>query len=304
MKKVLLAGTNHFVETQSAKIIKSIKDADVEVFFADELNKNEFYSFINSVSLFGDPKVAFVRNVHNIKDCADFIKSLESCTETHIILAADKEQLKNPEKLVKNTSFTLIADKNEKASPNQIIEIFKKKGMDISPFNAEHIFDITGGNMTMAENEAEKMAIYKLSNENLSTAELIGFASGEKQEPIYKIVNAFSGRRASEAFRIYSTIQKTDANLRILFYALTKRVINLYFSHISDSLIDERQDFIKRNISNDRRFWSRKETAFMITKISKLDEDIKTGKKTPENAVNELIAVAGMKNHNLNGLFL
>ncbi len=295
MTKVFISGTNHFIEAESAKIISSLKDADTETYFGDELDKNEFYSFINSVSLFGNPKIAFIRNAQNIKNPAEFIKTLESCTETHIIIGADKDGLKDPAKLLKGTSFTLIRDKEEKGSPKQVIRIFKEKGMDISMFNAQQIFDMTGGDMVMAENEAEKFAVYRLSDENVSAAELMEFASGEKQEPVYKLVEAFSGRRTSEAFRIYSTIQKTDANLRSVFFALSKRIINLYFSHISESLINEYQDFVKRNISEHRRYWPRKEAAAMVGKASELDADIKTGRKLPENAVNELITLSGIR---------
>ena len=96
MKKVLIVGSSHFVETESANIIKTIQDADVETFFGDEMDKSEFYSFINSVSLFGDPKVAFIRNLHLMKNISEFILSMESCNETHIILGADKNSVKTP----------------------------------------------------------------------------------------------------------------------------------------------------------------------------------------------------------------
>ncbi len=298
MIKVLIIGSNHFVEQESSKIINSIDDADIETYFGDELNKNEseFFSFVNSVSLFGNQKIAYIRNTQDIKELDNFIKSLESCIETNLIITGNKDSIKNAEKLVKNTSFNLIKDKIIKPTPNQVIEIFKKKNLTISSFNAEIIFDMCQGNMVMVENEAEKLAIYKHSNKDISIGELIEFASGEKQEPIYKITEAFSARRTREAFNIYSSIQKNDANLRSLFFALSKRAYNLYYSYFSDKFINEYQEFVKKNILDHRRLWNKHEVSNLIANISKFDIEIKTGLKQVENAVNEILAISGIKN--------
>lgn len=298
MIKVLIIGSNHFVEQESSKIINSIDEADIETYFGDELNKNEsdFFSFVNSVSLFGNQKIAYIRNAHDIKGLDNFIKSLESCIETNLILTGDKNSIKDAEKLVKNTSFNLIKEKIIKPTPNQVIEIFKKKNLDISLFNARIIFDMCQGNMVMIENEAEKLAIYKYSNQDIPISELIEFASGEKQEPIYKITDAFSARRTREAFKIYSSIQKNNENLRSLFFALSKRAYNLYYSYFSDKLINENQDFVIKNISDHRRLWTKREVSNLITNISKFDIEIKTGLKQVENAINEILTISNIKN--------
>ena len=64
MIKAFIVGSSYFIDTESAKLIASVKDADKETFFCDELNKSELYSFVNSVNLFGDPKIALIRNAH------------------------------------------------------------------------------------------------------------------------------------------------------------------------------------------------------------------------------------------------
>ncbi len=295
MIKVFIIGSNHFVENESSKLIEKIGQSDIETYFGDELNRNDFFSFVNSVSLFGDPKIAFVRNAHNIKNLDDFLKNLESCIETHLIFTADINSIKKPQELVKGLSFSLIEEKIKKPTAAQVIEVFKSKNIDISSFNASIVLDMCQNDMNIVAQEAEKFFLYKQSNPDITSAQLIEFVSGEKQEPIYKIVEAFSARRTSESFRIYSTIQKNDANLRSLFFAINKRIINLYFSYISDILVNEYQDFVKRNIADHRRFWSKEELSDLISLTSNFDTEIKTGKKQVENAVNELLAISNIR---------
>lgn len=297
MIKVLIVGSNHFIEQESKKIINKIQDADIETFFGDELNKSEFFSFVNSVSLFGNEKIAFVRNAHSIKELDEFIKSLENCIETNVIIIGNQDNIKNPENIVKGSSFTLLKDKIKKPTKNQVIEIFKQEKMDITSFDASNIFDMCQGDMVLIEKEAEKFALYKHTNPDVTVSELIEFISGEKQEPIYKVVDAFSQRQTANAYRIYETIPKNEENLRLLFYSLSKRIQNLYYAFISDKLINEYQDFVKRNIIDHRRFWTREELSNIISLLSTFDVEMKTGLKQIENAVNEIITLSGIKNY-------
>lgn len=319
MIKAFIVGSSYFIDTESAKLIASVKGADKETFFCDELNKSELYSFVNSVNLFGDPKIALIRNAQHFAkktknadkpEKADkldeFVKSLSSCTETHIIIAADKDGIKNPADVIKGTDFKLIKEEPVKGYPDevrriyqsQVKQIFKEKGVNISPEAALQIFEQTGGDMTMAKSEAEKFAIYMGSDKNISADELMAFSCGEKEESIYKLVDAFSEKETKEALCLYSSIPKTDDSLFPLFSALSKRITNIYFSYIDESLINEAYDFAKRKIIDYRRrhCWRRDEAAAMIGKAAELDLDIKTGRKLPENAINELIILSAKEN--------
>ena len=68
MEKYFITGSSYFIDKNIKLFTPKNEDLEMEIFFGDELNKEDFLSYINSVDLFGSPKAAIIRNAGRIKD--------------------------------------------------------------------------------------------------------------------------------------------------------------------------------------------------------------------------------------------
>ena len=68
MNKIFITGSSYFVDKNIKDNLSDDEDASLEIFFGDELDKTEFFSYINSIDLFGSEKYAVLRNAGKIKD--------------------------------------------------------------------------------------------------------------------------------------------------------------------------------------------------------------------------------------------
>ncbi|MDE7314921.1 MAG: hypothetical protein K2N11_04385, partial [Mucispirillum sp.] len=86
MEKYFITGSSYFIDKNIKLFTPKDDDLNLEIFFGDELNKENFLSYINSVDLFGCPKAAIVRNAGRIKDIEQFAEIISKCLETTLII--------------------------------------------------------------------------------------------------------------------------------------------------------------------------------------------------------------------------
>ena len=88
MEKYFITGSSYFIAKNIKLFTPQDEDSDLEIFFGDELNKEEFLSCINSMDLFGNPKAAVLRNAARVKDIKQLAESMSKCTETTLIISS------------------------------------------------------------------------------------------------------------------------------------------------------------------------------------------------------------------------
>lgn len=292
MKKIFIYGSSHFIDKNIAQETPKNSDADIEIYFGDELNKADFFSFTNTVSLFGNDKYAILRNVAKTSDIDNFIQNLSKISETSLIITSESAGGKSEDKLVKSFKSAGFEVREEgsfaKASNSDVLKIFKEKGIPVSMVNASYILNVSGGDMTTVESEAEKLAIYLSSNKNMTADDVVKHVSGEKEEKIYMAVSYFAQKNTKACLEIFKAVSGTSENNMFLFFSMAKFINNLYYSYIDASLSDAKTQF-QRNLQENKRLWSRDEVAELLGYMAGLDFAIKTGRRSFENAIEDII---------------
>lgn len=297
MNKIFITGSSYFVDKNIKDNLSDDEDASLEIFFGDELDKTEFFSYINSIDLFGSEKYAVLRNAGKIKDLEALVTAMAKTTECNLIISdVAKDKIDQQAiKLFKNNGFSVIAEEQKKtrATIDDVIQIFKAKKILLNYNQAELIFNKCFNNLSMVEHEADKMEIYILSKkENVPVSVLLEEVSGEKEETIYALTDNFGMRNIAGTLKIYKTMDNSSDNNFKIFFALTRRIFQLYLLYLDIDFLKRVPDFQVTKIKEQQKKWKQKEVIQIIDKISELDKDIKTGIINIDNAVISLILLA------------
>lgn len=300
MNKIFITGSSYFVDKNIKDNLSYDEDASLEIFFGDELDKTEFFSYINSIDLFGSEKYAVLRNAGKIKDLEALVTAMAKTTECNLIISdVAKDKIDQQAiKLFKNNGFSVIAEEQKKtrATIDDVIQIFKAKKILLNYNQAELIFNKCFNNLSMVEHEADKMEIYILTKkENVPVNVLLEEVSGEKEETIYALTDNFGMRNIAGTLKIYKTMDNSSDNNFKIFFALTRRIFQLYLLYLDIDFLKRVPDFQITKIKEQQKKWKQKEVIQIIDKISELDKDIKTGIINIDNAVISLILLADNK---------
>lgn len=300
MNKIFITGSSYFVDKNIKDNLSDDEDASLEIFFGDELDKTEFFSYINSIDLFGSEKYAVLRNAGKIKDLEALVTAMAKTTECNLIISdVAKDKIDQQAiKLFKNNGFSVIAEEQKKtrATIDDVIQIFKAKKILLNYNQAELIFNKCFNNLSMVEHEADKMEIYILTKkENVPVNVLLEEVSGEKEETIYALTDNFGMRNIARTLKIYKTMDNSSDNNFKIFFALTRRIFQLYLLYLDIDFLKRVPDFQITKIKEQQKKWKQKEVIQIIDKISELDKDIKTGIINIDNAVISLILLADNK---------
>lgn len=290
MEKYFITGSSYFIDKNIKLFTPKNEDLEMEIFFGDELNKEYFLSYINSVDLFGSPKVAVIRNAGRIKDIEQLAEIMSKCSETTLIITTSvKDKIdQSLVKIFKNNNFKVFVEeqKKAKATIDDVIDIFKEKNIRLNSEQAEILLSKCLNNLSMVSHEAEKLETYILGQkETVPVSTLLDQLSGEKEETIFALTDAFGMRDVKTALKVYSTMdQSYDSNFKI-FFALSKRIIQLYLLNIDEDYLKPIHPFQLSKIKEQQKKWKIKEILKAIDTISELDKDIKIGLKSIDNAV-------------------
>ncbi len=283
MEKYFIIGSSYFIDKNIKLFTPKNEDLEIEIFFGDELNKEDFLSYINSVDLFG-------RNAGRIKDIEQLAKIMSKCSETTLIITTSvKDKIdQSLVKIFKNNNFKVFVEeqKKAKATIDDVIDIFKEKNIKLNQDHAEILLSKCLNNLSMVYHEAEKLETYLLGQkEKVPVSTLLDQLSGEKEETIFALTDAFGMRDVKTALKVYSTMDNSyDSNFKI-FFALSKRIMQLYLLNIDEYYLKSVHPFQLSKIKEQQKKWKIKEILKAIDKISELDKDIKIGLKSIDNAV-------------------
>ena len=297
MEKYFITGSSYFIDKNIKLFTPKDDNLDLEIFFGDELNKEDFLSYINSVDLFGSPKAAIIRNAGRIKDIEHLAEIMSKCSETTLIITAPvKDKIdQSLVKIFKNKNFKVFVEEQKKAKATiyDVIDIFKEKNIKLSQEQAEIMLSKCLNNLSMVLHESEKLETYILGKkEKISVSTLLDQLSGEKEETIFALTDAFGMRDIKTALKVYSTMDNSyDSNFKI-FFALSKRIMQLYLLNIDEDYLKQVHPFQLSKIKEQKKKWKIKEIVKAIDIISELDKDIKIGLKSIDNAVLSAITSA------------
>ena len=222
---------------------------------------------------------------------------MSKCSETTLIITAPvKDKIdQSLVKIFKNKNFKVFVEEQKKAKATiyDVIDIFKEKNIKLSQEQAEIMLSKCLNNLSMVLHESEKLETYILGKkEKISVSTLLDQLSGEKEETIFALTDAFGMRDIKTALKVYSTMDNSyDSNFKI-FFALSKRIMQLYLLNIDEDYLKQVHPFKLSKIKEQQKKWKIKEIVKAIDIISELDKDIKIGLKSIDNAVLSAITSA------------
>ncbi len=222
---------------------------------------------------------------------------MSKCSETTLIITAPvKDKIdQSLVKIFKNKNFKVFVEEQKKAKATiyDVIDIFKEKNIKLSQEQAEIMLSKCLNNLSMVLHESEKLETYILGKkEKISVSTLLDQLSGEKEETIFALTDAFGMRDIKTALKVYSTMDNSyDSNFKI-FFALSKRIMQLYLLNIDEDHLKQVHPFQLSKIKEQQKKWKIKEIVKAIDIISELDKDIKIGLKSIDNAVLSAITSA------------
>ena len=272
----------------------------------------DFWDAFRSYSMFDEKKLMIVRNVFsNIKIEKDFEKSLEKLSKSKEVVLFYEEEVdeKKPlfellKKQGKSQNFKLLKGK---ALKNWVKREFKKYSANIDESALNLLLDFVGNNLWQMSNEIKKLVNYKrkpafakasAGKEKIETKDVRTLIRPKIETDIFKTIDAIAAQNKKRALLfIKKHLERGDSPSYIL------AMINFQFRNllIIKDLIDRGKSLaaifreanlhpyvIKKSYAVAKKFQF-DELKKIHQKIFKADLGIKTGKISPQAALDLLI---------------
>ena len=287
--KLIILGSAGFIDEEVSKIHSSLEDADETVWFGDEINLSDFFSFSSSPSIFHSAKIAVVHNADKVKELATFMQQAQKCFETVIVLTADVGSEKKFEKF-EGFRFIVEKKKTRQEAVRQIKDIFEQSSLPCDQSCAEEIFDIFAGDVKQIKSEVDKLYIYYSHAKPASQEDILKLITAEKQENIFNFIDSFASRDKKSAVKILDSLIKCGETLPVLFVMLGRRMKQVYIQKKIPSALQERM-FIVNKIKSNATRWKPSELSHIAGEFAELDYKIKTGQIRDSDAVYHLLSL-------------
>ncbi len=277
--KYLVSGTKYFLDTNTENILKEMSNPEVNNYFGDEFNKEDFFSFIFTPSLFYDSKIAIIKNSEKIKDINDIVNQSSKSIESTIVFLFNEYDLKKI-KLENKEQFEIYLEKKitKYNAAKEIVNLFKEKGFSIKQITAEDIYALCLQDINIVKKELEKIEIYYYNqNKPENDKDILDIISFSKNESIFTFIDSFSERKKRLSTYSLDNIISSGESVEMLFYMLSKRIQQLLIYKISPKNL-KAHPFVLDKISKSAKLWNIKEIDNLISMISDIDFKTKSGK--------------------------
>jgi len=293
IQRIYISGSIFFQEKEQKKITSSLEDADAMTFYGDDLDMEEFFNFVNTMSLFNDSKLAIVHKAEHIKDNEDFIKKCSTCIESTIILTAEKEPLKKLTKALEESKFKIIKEGKPRRQDivKDINRLFNENGFKIGAMASSEIYEIFAGDLTRIKGELDKLNLYFLRKKPDTESEILKAITSEKQENIFKFIDSFSDRNKKECIRLFRSFLENNENFNIIYSVLFKRVKEIYLYQTHPSLVQENRAWMLRKIKDGSSRWNANDIRKVTEVFADTDYQVKTGRCRIDDAIMNLIGL-------------
>ena len=301
MNTYLLFGLeNYLIDENVKKIISSLK-IDEENIVKFNLNEDSISSLLieaSTVSMFSDKKLiicdnsSFLSASKSITDeeINDLTKYLENqFDDVYIIFIVREEKVDSRKKISKFiTKISKVYDCNKiekyKLS-NYISDYIKDSGYSISSSSIELIISKVGYELSNIIKELEKLFIYKGKDSKITKEDIEEVVTNNLEKNIFELTNAITNREKNKINKIYNDLIKSGEDPIKLVVTLSNQ-----FRLIMQVKIMRNSGYSEKEIVSTlkehpyrinlamKNIYDINELKKILLKLSKLDEDIVTGK--------------------------
>ncbi len=235
-RTVLLAGAEDLLRRQDLlAIIKELDippdDMNVETIVADTRPPTEWTASASCVPFLGEKRVVLVRNVLRVNP-ADvweektksedhpFAKEVSSLPTTALLILIADDEVGDEEKQgrlstvlkrwseIVATGGGLVVD--SKTDPKRIVEqlrqVAKENGKHMTMSTATLLSEMTGGSLTLARSELDKVVSYAGKAESIQDSDVRAVVAPEQEYNVYQLVDAIVAGDSGAALKQLRTL--------------------------------------------------------------------------------------------------
>lgn len=227
----------------------------------------------------------------------DFLKELEECAETTVILfiedSVDKRS-KIYKYLAKEGHAVSFETANEKELARWMLSLLKKEGKQMSQAVLRSFLYRCGSDMFTLKNELEKLISYTQGRTEISMKDLDALTSSQTTNQIFAMLEAIAKKQREKVLTLYyDLIELKESPFGILALLIRQcnqllQVKNLVVLGKNNGSIAKEikvPPFVAGKLKDQAGMFSMEELYWMIRACARTDEQIKSGK------INDRIAV-------------
>lgn len=236
-RAILLAGEEDVLRRRDLAEIFRVHgvapdDVEVETVLADTRDPKEWTASASIAPFFPDGRrVVLVRNVLRVNPAEEwdekpkskdhpFVREIKALPETGLlVLVADDEPgdedkqarmqsvLKRWADIVTAGGQTVLASKTDpKDVMEQVRKVARESGKHLSPATATLLTEMTGGSLTLALGELEKLVLYVGDAENIQDHDVRSVVTPEQEYNVYQLVDAIVAGDSGGALKQLRTL--------------------------------------------------------------------------------------------------
>jgi DNA polymerase-3 subunit delta len=268
-----------------------------------ESNFQDFKNELQTVSMFLEKKLLILKNAFSNQEFKEkFLKEGKVSRDSkEIILFYEKEEIPGKD------SFAKFLKKNGKTQEFNLLEgerlkhwvkkEFEKYGCQIEDNALEKLIEFAGNDLWQLSNEIKKLVNYK-QNKKIEAKDIEILVKPKIETDIFKTIDSIAAKNKRQALiLLHRHLEKGDSPIYLL------SMINFQFRNllIIRDLIEKNQPYysilkksklnpfvVKKSYQQANRF-TLQELKKIYHKIFEVDRDIKTGRLSPETALDLLI---------------
>ncbi|MFT7859504.1 MAG: DNA polymerase III subunit delta [Sulfurimonas sp.] len=157
-------GENPFLIDMYTKMMTNVEDANKITYYYDEYDYNSAKAHLSQASLFGDRNILIIKSEKKVnkKELEALISYCEKNPENIFVYAYYGSDHKTYTKAFNKTSAMSVRFFNPRdyEAQNIILSLAAQKGMRIDKYTISHLLNIHNGNIALAANELEKLALF------------------------------------------------------------------------------------------------------------------------------------------------
>ncbi len=202
------------------KFISSFNSDDFNYFLfeRDNFNDLEVKNCILSHSFFVEKKLIIFDNVNlsDSKNIDEFIDCIKASFDTNVILILENEVPKK-KKLVdfvkENGYFVEVKEQSRDILVKYITKKLNENKMQMSLSNVSYLLDKTNDNLSILNNELEKVICYSIGKSVIEKTDIDEIVSNTLEDKVYKMIESINKSDIKSVVSLYSELVALNVNL-------------------------------------------------------------------------------------------
>ncbi|MFH1878735.1 MAG: DNA polymerase III subunit delta [Candidatus Omnitrophota bacterium] len=276
-------------------------DLNYSVFGSADIDK--IMDSVGTLPFLAEKRVVVVKELQLFTEEAagTLVSYLEKKSYNNVLVITASETFRKTKHftIMSKLMSVISADKPDQGTAkNRIKSFFKKEGIDISSDAVDLIVELKGTDSSLIKLELEKLACFS-GGEKIEYAHVEKLVGRSITETVFKLVDAINEKNPGWAFSILNDLyeQKKQPPEIIGYLSWYTRIIQkiklLQGRGVGHESLSREMGYspaYTRRLAAQAGKYSVKKAALWATRLLEADQDIKTGKKQPQYALEMLLA--------------